>query len=637
MNISNSNPLVSIVITTYNHAKYISSAINSALSQTYKNLQILVIDDGSTDNTKEIVTKFKDVEYYYQNNQGLPAARNYGIAKAKGEFISFLDADDFLYPEGIEINISYLVKDINIAFVSGAYINVDEFGNETEESSIRIDGNNFHHLLVDNYIGNPGIVLYRKNIIEKYLFNTSLKCIEDYDIYLRISKDYKIINHEKFIAAYRRLSNSMSSNTPLMLDTIIKVRKNIIKDLKHDIRLNTLCNIGIKNATEYFVNVAKIQIFDSNIGSKMKLDRWFKTILLIIKHRPLLIVKVLGKKLIFKLSSSIGRFFLYNISNKDNFETKEHKIFFLVYSKIHSPVINIFDSNVSDINFKSQIKYLKELDCIINTDQLLEFLSGTKNLDKDYVYLTFNYGYLNSLITAAPLLESFELPGTFVVNKNLLNENYQTYWWDVLEAIFLININLPEELNLLINGKYLKFDFHNENISEFIDIETYLWNISLPPVNKRTRAFKIIFELLLKANTLTRNIVIEQLIIWSNFDLNNFEYNKLASYKQLEGYNVNRYLDIRIFESTLNFIPDNSENKSENSEVNFDSFKIIKGETFCENVFNSFNNDDCSLLLNKTFIFENANKNHFKIVRLNVTNESKNELHNALIKFGYKI
>ena len=637
MRLSNSNSLVSIIITTYNHAKFIAVAINSALSQTYNNVEILVIDDGSTDNTRDIVSKYKDVDYYYQKNQGLPAARNSGIEKAKGEFISFLDADDFLYPRGIEINISFLLNDKNIAFVSGAYINVDEFGNETEESSIRIEGNNFHHLLVGNYIGNPGTVLYRKNVIEKYLFNISLKCIEDYDIYLRISKDFKIVNHEKFIAAYRRLSNSMSSNTPLMLNTIIKVRKNIIKDLKHDIRLNKLCNIGIKNSIDYFVNIAKIQLFDTKIGAKMKFDRGFKTFLLILKYRPFLIVKVLVHKIYSKLSKISGSLFSNKKSNKDNYEIKEHSIFFLVYNKIHSPVINVFDSNVSEINFKSHIKYLKELDCIINTDQLLEFISGTKILDKDYIYLTFNYGYLNSLIIAAPLLESFELPGTFVVNKNLLNENYQTYWWDVLEAIFLININLPEELNLLIDEHYLKFDFNNENISEFIDIETYLWNINLPPVNKRTRAFKIIFQLLLKANTLTRNIVVEQLIIWSNFDLNNFEYNKLASFKQLEVYKVNRYLDIRIFESTLNFIPDNSENKSENSEVNFDSFKIIKGETFCENVFNSFNNDDCSLLLNKTLIFENANKNHFKIVRLNVTNESKNELHNALIKFGYKI
>jgi glycosyltransferase involved in cell wall biosynthesis len=304
MSISNSNSLVSIIITTYNHGNFIADAINSALFQSYKNIEILVIDDGSTDNTRDIVSKYKDVVYYYQKNQGLPAARNSGIEKAKGEFISFLDADDFLYPEGIEINLSYLISNENIAFVSGAYKNVDEEGKETQECSIHVEGNNFHNLLVKNYIGNHNTVMYRKNIIEKYLYDIKLKCVEDYDIYLRISKDYLVAHHNKFIAAYRRLSNSMSSNVPLMLTTIIKVRKNSIKDNILDTKLKNLCRIGIKNAKDYFVNIAKIQLFDTKIGSKMKFSRWAKTFVLILRYKPLLLVKVLIIKIKSILSSN---------------------------------------------------------------------------------------------------------------------------------------------------------------------------------------------------------------------------------------------------------------------------------------------------------------------------------------------
>ena len=633
----NSNSLVSIIITTYNHARYIAYAINSALAQTYNNVEIIVIDDGSTDNTRDIVSEYKNIHYYYQKNQGLPAARNCGIKKAKGEFISFLDADDFLFPNGIETNISYLLCDKSIAFVSGAYINVDEFGNETEESSIRIEGNNFHHLIVDNYIGNPGTVLFRRNIIEKYLFDTNLKCVEDYDVYLRISKDFEIVNHEKFIAAYRRLSNSMSSNIPLMLYTVIKVKKNIIKYFKQDIRLNALWNIGIKKATDYFVNIAKIQIFDTNIGSKMKFDRWSKTVLLILRHRPILIIKVIGKKIYFGLCKRIKLLFANTIITKYNFKNKKHSIYFLVYNKINSPVINLFDTNVSETNFKSHIKYLKKLDCILKTDQLLEFINGKKNLERDYIYLIFNYGYENSLLTATELLNSFELPGNFIINKNILTENTKFYWWDVLESIFLIQKKLPEKLNLVIDEQYFTFDFYDENISESIDIESCLWKINFESVNKRTKAFKNVFQLLLKASTTSRNKVIDQLIEWSNFDLENFKFNKLISYNVLKDNNKNKYLDILFFEPSLNLISNRSEIKSTNSEINSNNFKNIKGNELCEKIFNSFNNEDCSIFLNKVSHFDNEIAGNFKILMLNITNQSKNELNNTLLNLGYVI
>ena len=89
--------MISVIIPTHNYKKYISEAISSVLRQTYADYEIIVVDDGSTDGTGEIIEKnFPDVRYFYIPNQGVSKARNYGIRRARGEFIAFLDADDQL-------------------------------------------------------------------------------------------------------------------------------------------------------------------------------------------------------------------------------------------------------------------------------------------------------------------------------------------------------------------------------------------------------------------------------------------------------------------------------------------------------------------------------------------------------------
>ena len=102
-------PLVSIIIPTYNDAKYILQAVNSALAQTYKNIEIIVVDDGSTDNTKELLKNLK-INYIFQENKGLSGARNTGMKLARGKYIALLDADDFYHLERLERQVNFLEK-----------------------------------------------------------------------------------------------------------------------------------------------------------------------------------------------------------------------------------------------------------------------------------------------------------------------------------------------------------------------------------------------------------------------------------------------------------------------------------------------------------------------------------------------
>jgi glycosyltransferase involved in cell wall biosynthesis len=118
MEITNNNPLVSIVIPTYNYCNYLPTAITSCLQQTYRNIEIIVVDDGSTDNTPAVIEAFRDsIRYIHQANQGVSSARNKGLEEARGSFITFLDADDSLTTDSIERRVLILTENQDVDFV----------------------------------------------------------------------------------------------------------------------------------------------------------------------------------------------------------------------------------------------------------------------------------------------------------------------------------------------------------------------------------------------------------------------------------------------------------------------------------------------------------------------------------------
>ncbi|HWW42406.1 glycosyltransferase family 2 protein [Pedobacter sp.] len=133
------NPLVSIIIPTYNREDKLPEAINSAISQTYKNIQIIVIDDGSVDSTRELVATYPQIEYYWQKNQGQAAARNSGLKKTKGSIIASLDSDDIWFPDFLKLCVEKLENE-QLDFV---------FANWEQEAKV---GNNWSFLDNDPYL-----------------------------------------------------------------------------------------------------------------------------------------------------------------------------------------------------------------------------------------------------------------------------------------------------------------------------------------------------------------------------------------------------------------------------------------------------------------------------------------------------
>jgi glycosyltransferase involved in cell wall biosynthesis len=218
-------PRVSVIIPSHNHAHYLGEALDSVLAQRYPSLEVLVVDDGSTDDTVCVVNRYPAVQYLAQSNQGLAAARNRGMSASRGEYLVFLDADDRLLPRAIMAGLECLARWPRCAFVSGRHVRITGTG-EPKSSQYRPHPARDHYLalLRRNYVGMHATVMYRRApLVESGGFDVTLAACEDYDMYLRIARDHPVATHEEPVAEYRIHGANMSRDYALMLVMALKV------------------------------------------------------------------------------------------------------------------------------------------------------------------------------------------------------------------------------------------------------------------------------------------------------------------------------------------------------------------------------------------------------------------------------
>jgi glycosyltransferase involved in cell wall biosynthesis len=227
---SQDKPLISVVINCYNHGRFLGEAITSVENQTYRNYEIIVVDDGSTDSTAEVSARY-GVRYHYQENAGISIARNVGTKLAKGDYILFLDADDRLRPDALEISIRYLLDHPDWAFISGNYIWIDGDGNPMDGGLPRglyVGQDHYEALLRANYVGMHATVLYRREPLMRCGgYTPGLRGSEDYQVFLKIAKDHPVGCHPRIVAEYRRHHSNTSHNPALMLKTGVSVIQQI--------------------------------------------------------------------------------------------------------------------------------------------------------------------------------------------------------------------------------------------------------------------------------------------------------------------------------------------------------------------------------------------------------------------------
>ena len=272
------NPAVSVIIPTYNRANLVAKAIKSVLSQTYQDFEIIVIDDGSTDNTEEIIRSFKDkrVKYIkkYKENKGSSVARNIGIKVARGKYIALLDSDDEWLPEKLDKQIKVLQSEspeVGVVYSNLCYI--DENGKSMNKlRNPKKEGYIYEDLFGKNCVGTPSTVLIRKECFHQVgLFDDLLNAMEDWDMWIRIAKYYRFALIKVPLVKYRLHSNQKTRNLELKIITANRILVKYANELeirreahsKHCFRVgNRFCHMGkTKEGRRYLLKAISLYPF----------------------------------------------------------------------------------------------------------------------------------------------------------------------------------------------------------------------------------------------------------------------------------------------------------------------------------------------------------------------------------------
>lgn len=218
---SDPNPLVSVIVPAYNAEGFLAGAVESVLAQTYKNLDILVVNDGSTDDTQRVAESFvpRGVRVIRQENKGVGGVRNTGIKNAKGTFIAFLDADDFYLPEKIEKEVRFLQEHPEFDLV---YCNMHHFYAEAPEVLYQHKGpfysGDVFEKLLDTFFGQLDTVLIPKAAYDEVgLYDEGSKHAEEWDVHLKLARaGYRFGFLDENLVRIRVSKNSWSrfSNQP---------------------------------------------------------------------------------------------------------------------------------------------------------------------------------------------------------------------------------------------------------------------------------------------------------------------------------------------------------------------------------------------------------------------------------------
>ena len=209
----------SIVIPCFNQAKFLPFSIRSALMQILPAYEIIVINDGSSDYTEQMVSAYPSVRYAYQQNKGVAAARNLGASIAQGEYLLFLDADDQLLPKALEVGSTILASGAEFGLVYGRCRVIDFWGNLIFEQSQGVAHcKTYSDFLRECHIWTPSMALHRRaNFLSLGGYNESLKHSEEYELYLRLSYRSAVYYHDVVVTEYRTHPESKSRASAKML------------------------------------------------------------------------------------------------------------------------------------------------------------------------------------------------------------------------------------------------------------------------------------------------------------------------------------------------------------------------------------------------------------------------------------
>ena len=234
-------PKVSVIIPSYNHSKFVKQAILSVVTQTYKNIELIVIDDGSKDDSRTIISELRsefNFEYFEQENSGISASLNRGIRNSSGEYICYVASDDFYHEDKISKQVKFYLENPDFGFIHAGCIVVNEFGAEISRPEFSDVSWNikrpFNILLETCFVSAPSVMIKRSVFEEVGYFDESV-AIEDWDLWLRIAKQYEVGFQNDYLVYYRQHgSNTYFSKERRTVERMYQAESTILNKWRNE-------------------------------------------------------------------------------------------------------------------------------------------------------------------------------------------------------------------------------------------------------------------------------------------------------------------------------------------------------------------------------------------------------------------
>ena len=231
-------PNVSFIIATYNREHYLAETIDSVLSQTFRSFELIVVDDGSTDNTRELLRSYGDrLRFYCQENRGPSAARNLGVRHARGEWIAIQDSDDLCRPTHLEVLLGYVAAhpECRMVFANGAYLDRPEHGRDTiipirKSRRLARNGVTIRDLFEKSIVRLQGSLISKSAYDEIGGHDESLRICMDLDLSFRLLMKFPVGYIDETVFEYREHAGNTGKNEELRLTENIRVIEKLIKN-----------------------------------------------------------------------------------------------------------------------------------------------------------------------------------------------------------------------------------------------------------------------------------------------------------------------------------------------------------------------------------------------------------------------
>jgi glycosyltransferase involved in cell wall biosynthesis len=245
------NPLISVIIPTFNRADFLQNAIESVLAQTYKQHEIVVVDDGSTDNTKELIVGYGNkIRFYYQRNKGPAIARNYGVQNSSGDLLAFLDSDDVWHADKLTRQVDRFAadKDLALLFTGHRYVN-----HEDNQIMWSVGHNDLNKGAMKKAImtGCPfalsSAMVKRQVFCKVGMFSEQLTYAEDWDLFFRIASRYDVDCIKEILLDMHVHKNSMVAQSGNDKDNVRLLNEIKVLDIMYSDTKKSLSSISMKN------------------------------------------------------------------------------------------------------------------------------------------------------------------------------------------------------------------------------------------------------------------------------------------------------------------------------------------------------------------------------------------------------